>query len=72
MTEIVRDASASHKFATGSKVRLNGSGFLRFAVPGLYEVLARLPERQGKCQYRIKSVSEPYQRVVSEDELEAE
>ena len=62
----------SHRFSIGSMVRLNQGVFTRFAVPGLYEILAQLPERDGKLQYRIKSGNEPYQRVASEDELEPE
>ena len=43
---------------------------LRNAVPGLYEVLAQLPARDGELQYRVKSDREPYQRSVKELELE--
>ena len=68
----VQDASSSHRFSIGSMVHLNRSGFTRFAVRGLYEILALLPERDGKLQYRIKSGSEPYTRVAREDELEPE
>jgi hypothetical protein len=42
---------------------------LHNAVPGPYEILAQLPEREGEFQYRIKSDREPYQRIVKEDEL---
>ena len=52
-------------------VRLNKT-FTRLAVRELYEISAQLPERDGKFQYRIKSGSEPYERVAREDELEPE
>jgi hypothetical protein len=53
-------------------VRLNQNVLARFVVRGVYEILAQLPERDGRLQYRIKSGSEPYQRVAREDELEPE
>lgn len=42
----------------------------RNAVAGDYKVLCELPSRDGEAQYRIKSSSEPYERVVKEGELE--
>jgi hypothetical protein len=39
-------------------------------VPGgVYEVIKRLPGTDGECQYRIKSASEPHERVAGESEL---
>jgi hypothetical protein len=60
----------SHRFARGNMVRLCRAMPLRNAVPGAYEVLALLPERDGEFQYRVKSEREPYQRIVKELELE--
>jgi hypothetical protein len=56
----------SRRFARGNTVRLSRAMRLRNAVPGTYEVLALLPERDGEFQYRIKSEREPYQRIVKE------
>lgn len=42
----------------------------RNAVTGPYEILAKLPERDGAFEYRVKSEREPYQRIIREDELE--
>ena len=67
MKELHQNAPAGHRFAIGSLVRLVR---LRNAVPGLYEILALLPEREGELQYRVKSEREPYQRIIKEDELE--
>ena len=41
----------------------------RGAPPGIYEIRAVLPEEDGQRQYRIKSLIEPHERVVSEHEL---
>jgi hypothetical protein len=38
-------------------------------VEGAYTVIALLPERDGKFQYRIKSDRESCERVVKEDDL---
>lgn len=64
------DVAGIHRFAVGKMVRLNRAFPLLNALPGPYEVLAQLPERDGEFQYRIKSDREPYQRIVKEDELE--
>ena len=64
------DSVAGRRFEVGNMVVLRGSFLLRKAVPGPYEVLARLPEREGEHQYRIKSEREPYQRIMKEDELD--
>jgi hypothetical protein len=45
------------------------SAFARNAAPGMYEVRAMLPEENGRRRYRIKSLIEPYERVVLEDGL---
>jgi hypothetical protein len=36
---------------------------------GGYVVTTQLPERDGAFEYRIKSISEPHERVVRESEL---
>ena len=57
-----------HKFHIGQTVFLEWS----IAVPGgAYVVTKRLPERNGEFEYRIKSASEPHERVVRESELSA-
>ena len=60
---------AAHRYARGEVVRLFRSLAMPKVVGGAYTVLALLPERDGKLQYRVKSDREPYERVVKEDEL---
>jgi len=69
MQEERRDR-ARHIFAVGSMVRLRSVHPFRNAAGGSYEVLAKLPAQDGVLQYRVKSVSEPHQRILKEDELE--
>jgi hypothetical protein len=71
MKEIHQNASVGHRFAIGNTVQISKVAPLRNAASGLYEILARLPERDGEFQYRIKSQREPYQRIIKEDELDA-
>jgi hypothetical protein len=59
-----------HSFGLGQLVRLCGSFRYRAAVPGDYQVVHHLPNRDGERQYRIKSVGESYERVVKESEIE--
>ena len=44
----------------------------RSATGGSYVVTKQLPERDGEFEYRIKSVSEPHERVARETELARE
>jgi hypothetical protein len=57
------------QFHIGQTVHLRPSAFTHGAAPGLYEIRAALPEENGRNRYRIKSLIEPYERVVLEDEL---
>jgi hypothetical protein len=41
----------------------------RDAAVGAYEIRAMLPDEGGQRRYRIKSLIEPHERVVSEQEL---
>jgi hypothetical protein len=57
-----------YKFHIGQTV------YLRPAVAknipgGAYQIIARLPEREGEFQYRIKGMNEAHERVVRESEL---
>lgn len=70
MRAIQQTAAVGHRFAIGSMVCLMRAIPLRNAVPGPYEVLAKLPEQQGEYQYRVKSEREPYQRIVKEGDIE--
>ena len=59
----------AHKFHIGEIVQFSPS--IRWAPGGFYEITKRLPEREsaGEYEYRVKSNSEPNERVVRESEL---
>jgi hypothetical protein len=58
-----------HHFNSGEVVTLISDLFLRYAAPGPYKVLARMPDRDGDHMYRIKSPLEEYERNVKESAL---
>jgi hypothetical protein len=60
----------THKFRSGQIVHLSRSLATRSAPGGDYKVVRQLPVDGGEPQYRIKSVSEPYERVAKESDIE--
>jgi hypothetical protein len=63
---------AEHKFRAGQRVTLAPSLTNRSAAGGGYVVARQLPERNGEFEYRIKSISEPHERVARESDLARE
>jgi hypothetical protein len=63
---------AEHKFRAGQRVTLAANFANRNAGGAGYVVTRQLPERGGEFEYRVKSVSEPHERVVRESELARE
>ena len=55
----------THRFQIGQIVFLKPSFDLSIQG-GSYIITKKLPERDGEPEYRVKSVNEPYERVVSE------
>jgi hypothetical protein len=60
----------THKFRLGQLVRL-APALSRNVPGGSYEIVKRLPERDGEFEYQIKSMNEPHQRRMRESELRA-
>jgi hypothetical protein len=56
----------AHKFQVGEIVHLSPG---RNVPGGPCEVIMQLPERNGVFEYRVKSMNEPHERVVGENEL---
>jgi hypothetical protein len=63
---------AEHKFQAGQKVTLAANFANRSAGGTGYVITKQLPERGGEFEYRIKSTSEPHERVARESELSRE
>jgi hypothetical protein len=59
----------THKFQIGASVFVNPSVGLN--IPGgAYIVTAKLPERDGELEYRVRSADEPYERVMRENQMQ--
>jgi hypothetical protein len=58
-----------HKFHLGQAVAYRVSRGL-YAASGAYVVTAKLPERDGEYEYRIRNVAEAHERMARESQLE--
>jgi hypothetical protein len=56
-----------HKFKIGQ--RLFPARVASNVPHGAYIIVKRLPERDGECEYQIRSVVNPDERVVRESQL---
>ncbi|MBO0754421.1 MAG: hypothetical protein J2P54_01055 [Bradyrhizobiaceae bacterium] len=63
---------AEHKFRAGQKVTLSPNSANRSGGGAGYVITRQLPERGGEFEYRVKSISEPHERVARESELTRE
>lgn len=61
-----------HLFAVGQRVRLKSATFrIATSSTARFRVLATMPARDGSLQYRIRDAAETFDRVMTEDLLEA-
>jgi hypothetical protein len=58
-----------HQFKVGQSVSFTSGPFGRAGTNGIYKVTRLLPPEGDDYQYRIKSASEPHERVVKESQL---
>jgi hypothetical protein len=61
-----------HSFVSGQSVRLSNASRSTPAAPGDFKITRLLPESAGELQYRVKSDKETYERVVRQNEIEAQ
>jgi hypothetical protein len=62
--------TVSHKFKVGQTVTYTSGAFDRGGASGVYKVTQLMPVEGDDHQYRIKSASEPHERVVKESQLD--
>jgi hypothetical protein len=60
---------AAYKFQVGQMVELEPARS-RNIPGGSYVVTKQMPVSSGEPEYRIKSIKEPHERVVSESDLQ--
>lgn len=61
---------SDYKFKVGQTVRYTSGPYGRSNGSGVYQVTRQLPHEGDDRQYRIKSASEPHERVVRESQLD--
>jgi len=59
-----------HKFLLGQMVEYRSPRGI-YAPRGPYVVTAKLAERDGQFEYRVRSTSEQHERLVGENDLRA-
>jgi hypothetical protein len=59
-----------HKFSLGQQVQYRPPRGM-YAPHGAYVVTAKLGEREGQFEYRIRHTNEQHERMARESELEA-
>jgi hypothetical protein len=59
-----------HKFHHGQAVAYRAARGL-YAAAGAYVVTAKLPERDGEYEYRIRNLGEAHERMARESQLQA-
>jgi hypothetical protein len=68
MTDSDHGDSRSRKFSVGQNVTLKQSAFQR-APADTFEIVRLLPIERGSPQYRIKSLRDGHERVVTESDI---
>jgi hypothetical protein len=58
-----------HKFQVGETRHFTPSAFDRMTPRGLYEIVRLLPAEGLGHQYRVKSIADGHERVVTEGQL---
>jgi hypothetical protein len=67
----IRYETATHLFTTGQTVRLKGGFGLQSQSAHTYRITATLPPKGDSQQYRMRNDAENYERVATQDSLEA-
>ena len=67
----VRYETATHLFTTGQTVRLKGGFGLQSQSADIYRITGTLPPKGDSQQYRMPNDAENYERVATQDSLEA-
>jgi hypothetical protein len=63
-------AATLHRFRIGEAVHLTAGIFARGGATSVYKVTQLLPSDGDEQQYRIKSATEPHERVAKQSQLE--
>jgi hypothetical protein len=67
----IRYETATHLFTTGQTVRFKGGFGLQSQPAHTYRITGMLPPKGDSQQYRMRNDAENYERVATQDSLEA-
>jgi hypothetical protein len=67
---VVQESFVRHRFRVGESVRFISGPSARAGAGGSYKVVRVLPSEGDEQLYRIKSASEPHERVARESQLD--
>ena len=67
----IRYEAATHLFTTGQTVRFKGGFGLQSQSAHTYRITGMLPPKGDSQQYRMRNDAENYERVATQDSLEA-
>jgi hypothetical protein len=59
---------STHRFKIGQTVFIQSAPHQNLPG-GAYVIIQKMPERDGEFEYRVKNMSEPYERVCRESQL---
>ena len=60
---------SDHKFKVGQTVNYTPTFFRTVNADAIFKITQLLPARDDEFQYRIRTASEPYERVAKESQL---
>ncbi len=60
----------SHRYRVGQSVHYTSNVLRRFGATGDFQIVKLLPPEGDELQYRIKSATEPHERVAKESQLD--
>jgi hypothetical protein len=63
------NAMSNHKFKVGQTVNYAPRLIAAFNADAIFKITQLLPPEGDEFQYRIRSASEPYERVAKESQL---
>ena len=66
---MIGNAMNNHKFKVGQTVSYMPRFLRTVSADTIFKVTQLMPSEDDECQYRIKSASEPHERVAKESQL---
>jgi hypothetical protein len=64
------NAMSNHKFKVGQTVNYTSRFIATVNAHAIFRITKLLPPEDDEFQYRIRSASEPYERVAKESQLD--